>query len=200
MRKYLRVTLIAAVLVTLGAVGALVGRNLWRQHQKEILQQTLEMLPGVSQHIRDFRQVKMKDGRKVWEVAATDARYFDDSDSIVVRGPVLSWYLEDGRRVGLEGDEGRIRLDKGNVAHVELDGNIQVFLADYQVRADRALYDHTTDLITVPGVVEITGRALEVRGRDMEVSIDNQHLSLRENVSTVMHPAQLRQKTPNDPS
>lgn len=200
MRKYLRVTLVAAVLLALGAVAALVGRSLWQQHQMEILQQTLKMLPGVSQHIRNFRQVKMKDGRKVWEVAASDARYFDDNDSIVVHGPVLSWYLEDGRRIGLEGDEGRIQLDKGDVARVELDGNIQVFLAGYEVRAERAVYDRSTDLITVPGAVQITGRALEVRGRDMEVNIDNQQLSLRENVSTVMQPALLREKEPKGAS
>lgn len=200
MRKYLRVTLVAAVILALGSVAALVGRSLWQQHQMEILQQTLEMLPGVSQHIRNFRQVKMKDGRKVWEVAASDARYFDDNDSIVVRGPVLSWYLEDGRRIGLEGDEGRIQLDKGDVARVELEGNIQVFLADYEVRAERAVYDRSTDLITVPGAVQITGRALDVRGRDMEVNIDNQQLSLRENVSTVMQPARLREKEPKGAS
>lgn len=195
MRKYFRLGLIAAVLLVLGSVVVLVGHSVWQQHQNQLVQQALKMLPGVSQHIRDFRQVKIKDGRKVWEVAAAEASYFDDSDSIVVRAPVLAWYLKDGRRIGLQGDEGRIELESGDVARVEVRGNIRVFLADYAVRAERALYERATNHITAPGVVQISGRAFDVRGRDMKVSIDEQQLSLGGDVSTVMHPASLREKT-----
>jgi LPS export ABC transporter protein LptC len=194
MRKYLRVTLFATVFLAVGGIAALVARSMWQQHQQELLQPMLEILPGVSQHIRDFRQTKMEDGRKVWEVVAADARYFDDTDTVVVRGPVLSWYLKDGRRIGLEGDEGRIQLERGDVTRVELEGNIQVFLADYEVRTERAVYDRATDLITAPGDVEIKGRGLDLQGRGMDVRVSDQQLSLRQNVSMVMQPALLRQK------
>jgi len=197
MRKYLRFGFALAFLLSLASVGGLVARSMWQQHQKDLLQRGLEILPGVSQHIQDFRRVKMKDGRKVWEVAAADARYFDETDTVVVRGAVLSWYLEDGRRIGLEGDEGHILLDHGDVSRVELQGGIQVFLADYRVRAENAVYDRATDLITAPGDVEITGDALELRGRGMQVQVKNQKLSLEHNVSMVMQPARLRDPHPN---
>ena len=193
MRKYLRLALALAFLVAVGSVGALVARSMWKQHRAELLQTALEVLPGVSQHIQDFRRVKMKDGRKVWEVAAADAQYFDESNTVVVRGAVLSWYLEDGRRIGLEGDQGRIVLDHGDVSRVELDGGIEVYLADYKVHADSAVYDRTTDLITAPGEVEITGDALELRGKKMQVHVKNQKLSLEQDVSMVMQPARLRE-------
>jgi LPS export ABC transporter protein LptC len=196
MRKYLRIILVLAFLTGLGSVGALVARSMWQQHRKELLLTGLEILPGVSQHIQDFRRVKMKDGRKVWEVAAADARYFDETNTVVVRGAVLSWYLEDGRRIGLEGDEGRIELEHGDVARVELAGGIQVFLADYQVRAESAVYDRASDQITAPGEVEISGEALHLRGRGMHVHVKNQTLSLEHNVSMVMQPALLRGSHP----
>lgn len=197
MRKYLRLSFAMAFLLGLGSVGALVARSMWQQQQqKDLLQLGLEILPGVSQHIQDFRRVKMKDGRKVWEVAAADARFFDDTDTVVVRGPVLSWYLEDGRRIGLEGDEGRILLEDGDVARVELEGGIQVFLADYHVQAENAVYDRESDVITAPGDVEITGDALELRGRGMQVRVHDQHLSLEQNVSMVMQTARLRDRHP----
>jgi LPS export ABC transporter protein LptC len=196
MRKYLRMTLVLAFLIGLSSVGTLVARSMWRQHQKELLLRGLEILPGVSQHIQDFRRVKMKDGRKVWEVAAADARYFDATNTVVVRGPVLSWYLEDGRRIGLEGDEGRIVLEDGDVARVELTGGIEVFLADYRVHAETAIYDRAADLITAPGAVEIDGDVLALRGRGMRVHVKNQTLSLDQNVSMVMQPARLRESHP----
>lgn len=196
MRKYLRVAVVVAFLLGLGGVGSLVARSMWQHHRLDLLQRGLEILPGVSQHIQDFRRVKMKDGRKVWEVAAADARYFDETNTVVVRGAVLSWYLEDGRRIGLEGDEGRIVLEDGDVTRVELKGGIDVFLADYRVHADSAVYDRSTDLITAPGDVEIVGDSLQLQGRGLQVQVKNQKLSLEHNVSMVMQPAHLRPPRP----
>jgi LPS export ABC transporter protein LptC len=192
MRKYLRLGLGLALFLGLGTVAALVLTIMWQRPEAVLLERGLEILPGVSQHLQNFRRVKMKDGRKVWEVAAADARYFDETNTVVVRGPVLSWYLEDGRRVGLEGTEGRILLDKGDVARVELEGDIQVFLADYRVAADAAVYDRATDRITAPGVVEISGDALRLRGEGLEIRVKDQRLLLQQDVSMVMQPALLR--------
>ena len=192
MRKYLRLGLGLTLVAGLGTVIALVAVTMSHRSEIELLQRGLEILPGVSQHLQNFRRVKMKDGRKVWEVAAADARYFDAENTVVIRGAVLSWYLEDGRRVGLEGTEGRILLEKGDVVRVELEGDIQVILADYRVTADSAVYDRATDRITAPGVIEITGEALHLRGEGLEIQVKDQRLQLQQNVSMVMQPALLR--------
>jgi len=175
--------------VLLGTVGFLVGRSLWRQHRQDLVRQGLEFLPGVSQHIQDFRRVKVKDGRKVWEVAAQDAQYFDEDKTVVVRGAVLQWFLKDGRTVGLRGAEGRIVLEGREVSRIELTGDIQVSLADYTVSAERAVYDQKHESIAAPGPVEITGKALHVHGDGMEVDVDAQRLTLLHKVSMKVQPA-----------
>src|SRR3990172_1935015 len=111
MRKRLHLIVMASVTLLLASVALLVGRSLWQQRKRDLMQHAVELLPGVSQHIQDFGRVKVQDGRKVWEVAATDAQYFDEDKTVVVRGAVLQWFLKDGRKVGLKGDEGRIILD-----------------------------------------------------------------------------------------
>jgi len=192
MRTRLRRTLIAIVVLLLGTVGALLGRSLWIQHRQEVVTKGLEYLPGVSQHIQDFRRVKVQDGRKVWEVAAEDAQYFDDDKTVVIRRAVLQWFLKDGRVVSLRGEEGRIKLNDRDVESVELDKDVEVRLADYVVHAARADYDHARQIIVAPGAVEIAGHAMQLNGKDMEVDVAAQRLTLHQQVSMRIEPQEMR--------
>ena len=193
MRTRLRRTLIAIVILLLATVAVLAGRSMWRQHSQDVVTKGLEYLPGVSQHIQDFRRVQVQDGRKVWEVAAEDAQYFDDQKVIVIRRAVLQWFLKDGRVVSLAGEEGRILLTGHDVASVELKQDVEVRLADYLVRVTRADYDHQRGIITAPGAVEIAGRAVELTGNDMEVDIQTQRLMLHHQVSMRVQPELMRE-------
>ncbi len=193
MRRRLRLSISALVVVLLAGVGFLVGRSLWQQHRSDLTQKGLEFLPGVSQHIRDFHRLKVQDGRKVWEVSARDAQYFQEANLIVVRAAMMELYLRDGRTIGLKGDEARIVLDGREVQRVELNGSIEVTASDYLVRTDRAIYDHTRALISTPGAVEISGRALQLRGDRMEVQVDTERVTLFRNVSMHLQPALLKE-------
>jgi LPS export ABC transporter protein LptC len=190
MKRHFRLAVIAAIFLLLGVVAVLVGRTVWERRKPAMILDALELVPGVSQHIQDFRRVKVKDGRKVWEVAAEDGQYFEDDKVIVVRGAVMEWYLEDGRTVGLRGDEGRIILDGREVSRVELSGDIQVSLADYVVRTASATYDSEERVIHAPGPIRITGRALELKGDGLDVDVEGQRLSILHNVSMQLQPMQ----------
>src|SRR5262249_48043394 len=174
MKKHLRRSLRGLVVLLLAAVGALVGRSMWQQQQADSARVGLEFLPGVSQHIRDFHRVKTQDGRKIWEVSAQDAQYLEDEKTVVVKSASMQLYLRDGRTVGLQGDEARILLTGRDLSHVELSGAIQMTLADYTVRTEQATYDHAAQRISAPGAVDITGRALELHGEQMDVDVQTQ--------------------------
>jgi LPS export ABC transporter protein LptC len=192
MKKRFRFTIMVTVATLLCAVGLLVGRSLWQQYQRDITRKGLEFLPGVSQHMRDFHRVKVQDGRKVWEVSAQDAQYFQEDNLVVVRHATMDLYLRDGRTVGLKGDEARIILDGREINRVELSGAIQVTASEYVIRTDRATYDQTRNLISAPGAVEISGQALELRGDSMEVEVATERVSLFHNVSMQLQPKLLK--------
>lgn len=198
MRKRLRLALVLTVVLLFAGVAALVGRSLWQQYQFDLARKGLELLPGVSQHIKDFRRVKVDNGRKVWEVAADDAQYFADARAVVVRGAVLQWYLKDGRVVGLKGPEGRIVLAGRDVSRIELSGGIQVSLADYVVRAEDAVYEEATARISAPGTVQIVGKGLHLTGDGMEVDIEAQRLLLLRDVAMRIEPSRAKVPGPID--
>lgn len=199
MKRHVRLTVIALVVLLLLAIGGLVARSLWQQHGQDVARVGLEFLPGVSQHIQDFHRVKVLDGRKVWEVSAADAQYKEEEQTIDIRGAAVQLYLKDGRTLGLKGNDGQILLDGREIARVDLNGEIQVTFADYVMRTERATYDHQQKLIAAPGAVEISGRALQVRGDHMEVHVDSERLTLNHNVSMVIQPALLKQGGSNAP-
>jgi LPS export ABC transporter protein LptC len=193
MKRRIQLSMIALIVVLLGGVGFLVGRTLWRQHRRDLAQKGLEFLPGVSQHIRDFHRVKIQDGRKVWEISAQDAQYFKEENLVVVRSAVMGLYSRDGQSIGLKGDEARIVLHGRDVDRVELNGSIELTAADYLVRTDSATYDHTRNLISTSGKVEISGEGLELRGDRMEVQVGAERVTLFHNVSMRLQPALLKQ-------
>lgn len=193
MRKSIQLGILVTVVLLLCALGFLVGRSLWQQHRRELAQHGLEFLPGVSQHIRDFRRVKLQDGRKVWEISAQDAQYFQEDNLIVVRDARMELSRRDGSTIGLKGNEARIEIVGREVKRVELNGAIEVTASGYIVRTDHAIYDHERKLISSPAAVEISGRALHLRGDSMEVQVDDEHVTLFHNVSMHLEPALLKQ-------
>lgn len=189
MRKLLRLTVIALVVLLLFGIGGLVARSLWQQHGKDVARAGLEFLPGVSQHIQDFHRVKVQDGRTVWEVAAEDAQYKEEEQTVLVRGAALHLFLKDGRTLGLKGANGQILLDGRELTRVDLDGAIEVTFADYVMHTEHATYDHQQKVISAPGAVEISGRALQLRGDRMEVNVETERLTLQHHVSMQIQPA-----------
>ena len=193
MRRRLQLLVSLIVVVLLGGVGFLVGRSLWEQRKHALLPFALEIIPGVSQHIQDFHRVKIQNGQKVWEVAAQDAQYFDETNLVAVRRVLLQWHLTDGRIVGLQCESGTIHLDGRDVQRIELSGDIHVSLADYEVRVASATYDHEQQRISAPGAVEIVGQAMNLHGTGMEVDVQAQRLTLLHEVSMQLDPARVPQ-------
>jgi len=193
MRKHFRFIVITLVVLLLCAIGGLVGRSLWQQHGRDVARASLEFLPGVSQHIQDFHRVKVQDGRKVWEVSAEDAQYKQEEQTVNVRGASLMLFMKDGRTLGLKGDEGTVLLDGRELRRVDLHGAIEVTFADYVMRTEHATYDHQQQMISTPGAVEISGRALQLRGDRMQVDMDAEKLTLHQHISMQIQPALLKQ-------
>jgi LPS export ABC transporter protein LptC len=144
-------------------------------------------LPGVAQHIRDFRRVKTKHGKPVWEIKAAEARYFDEQDAIVVRAPEVIFFFDEGtRRATLSGAEGRLQLAGQELEMVTVEGDVRLTLDDLEFRTREASYERARDLISAPGTVTITGKALDVQAQGMEVLVTPQQVRLLAQVHTVL--------------
>ena len=187
-RTRLRAALLLVVAAALGEIGYLVSRNVAARRTDPLRALGQDLLPQVAQRIQNFRRVKTKNGRTVWEITAKEAQYFESAHQIVVREPHVTLYLDEGaRQVHIAGAEGRVRLDGQELQGLTLRGAVAVQLDDLVLETDEATYDREHDLLTAPGPVTVRGRTLDVSGRGMEVDVGPQRVRLREAVRTVVH-------------
>jgi LPS export ABC transporter protein LptC len=187
MRRHgFRAALLVVVMVALAGIGYRVWTSVRAVGGRALRSIPID-LPAVAQHIRDFRRVKTKDGKPVWEVKAAEARYFDDEAAIVVQAPEVIFFFDEGvRRAALSGAEGRLQLAGQELESVQVEGQVRLTLDDLEFRTDVASYERARDLISAPGVVTITGKALDVTADGMEVLVTPQQVRFLSNVHSVL--------------
>lgn len=183
----LRAGLLLVVAFALVGIGVQVWRSVAARTPRTLEALGVELLPEVAQHIRNFRRVKVKDGKTEWEITAEDARYFEKNNEVVVRKPELRMHADDGRqRARLTGSEGRLVLREREIESVTLTGSVVLWIDELQLTTDNATYDRTRDLVTAPGAVTINGDDIEVHAVGMEVDVTPQRIRLLDDVHTVL--------------
>jgi LPS export ABC transporter protein LptC len=180
------VALLAVVVAALAGIGLATWQNVSARKTRTTADLGADFLPDVAQHIQNFRRVKLKDGKAVWEVQADDAQYFDNDQQVVIHHPKVTFYLEGNRRAELVGQEGRLTLDGKELAAVTLTGDVVLLIDALEFRAAEAHYDHAKDRIDAPGTVTIRGKTLDVRGQGLEVDVTPRRVRLLDDVHTVL--------------
>ena len=178
--------LLAVVAAALGGIGLATWQNVRARQPRTVADLGADFLPDSAQHMRDFKRVKVKNGKAVWEVKAEDARYLADGE-VVISKPQVTFFMEDGkRRANLVGVEGRLTLDGKELSTVTLEGDVVLLLDDLEMRTDKARYDHAADRIAAPGAVTIHGKTLDVKGMGLEVDVTPKRMRLLSEVHTVL--------------
>lgn len=172
------------------AIVALLVRNQRSYHLVDIAALGLKALPEGAQRIEDFRRVKVKDSRKVWEVSAKEARYLEDRGEVLVTEPQVTFYLPDGQAEGgdgvisMRGGEGRLALKGRELVKLWLDGGIDLRFRDFALQTERATFDQESETVIVPGPVAITGNGVSLRGAGMVIDVQAERVVLSDVEST----------------
>jgi len=186
-RRRVRTMLGLVLVLAVGAVGVQLVRSQWAQHLRSLRSQELDFLPQVAQRIQNFRRVKMEGDRKVWEVAAREAQYYEEDRQIVVDGPEVSFFVKDDQGVvSVKGKQGKILLDGREMDRVDLEGDIELRFQDYLVKTDKAFYQRADDSVVSPGAVVVTGDGLSLSGERMTVEMGSQRVRVEGKVRTVL--------------
>lgn len=182
-RGRVRAALIAVVMLSLGSLGFVLGRTLVERDRAERSLPAQDLLPEVSQRIREFRRVKVADGRKVWELKAREAQYFEAEAEVVVSDPEVAFYDED-ETVRLVGREGRVKLDGTELAKLDLNGGVAVEVGGYRLETEQALYDRESNSIVAPKGIHISGSDVDLTGKVLVVELGAQRVRIVGNVKT----------------
>jgi LPS export ABC transporter protein LptC len=183
------VTALAAVLLIVGIVYHLTITLRKQHHNTKMIEKIkADIVPEADQRMQNFRRVQVRDGKKIWEIAARQARYFAANGEVVVEAPEVSFYLSDGQVIAIRCGEGRLHMgkDEKTVIQMELKTDLQMQIGDLSLRTQEAVYDSEHDTISSPGAVQITSRGLLVEGQGYMVDVVDKRLTLNADVHTTL--------------
>jgi LPS export ABC transporter protein LptC len=185
--RFVLATAVTLLLVTV-AYQLTVTMRSQRERDRRMRELVGDLSSNAEHRMQDFRRFKMRDGKKVWEIAARQARYSQDSSEAIVDAPEFSLYLSDDQVIALRCEEGRVHLDPGKleVLRVELKGNIEMRLGDFSVKTQEAVFESQQDTISASGMVQIMGPGLLVEGQGYLVDIRESRLTLNSAVQTTV--------------
>lgn len=133
--------------------------------------------------IRDFYRIEVKHGRTHWEIRARNAEHQEMGQLTLVREAKVKVFREDSSSVDIFSDSAKLYMHQGTLARAELEGNVKVkFENGAQISAPQAVYYGQTEKIEASGGVEIQDQGYLVRGDLMEVGIEEEVITLTDNV------------------
>ncbi len=132
--------------------------------------------------LNNFDYCEVRQGNARWILRAATARYYEDKRQTALSQVNALFYLEDGGRVELQGDEGIFHNHNNNM---EVRGNVRVRYGDgYTLVTDRLLYEQDKGLVHTEAVVIVAGKGITLKGRGMRLEIGTRKLSILSHIET----------------
>jgi LPS export ABC transporter protein LptC len=136
-------------------------------------------------HLQDFSRVEVKDGRQIWQVKATDAKYYAQEDLTHVHNAKLTVYREKQPPVFIEARTAKLHLDGESLKRADLEGSISVSLRDgLKLVTEEASYDAGKGTVTSASRVDISGEGIRIVGIGMRLWVETEVFELLDEVDS----------------
>jgi len=188
-RGQIRFIIALAVSIVLLVVGYQLVSTLRMQREQEqnLARLAKDIAPETAQRMQNFRRAKIRGDKKVWEIAARQARYVQEENEIVVEEPEVSLFVKDGDTITLKCREGRVHLGKDEeVIRMELSGGLEIRVNDLVITTPTAVYESDRGVIFSDGPIHLVGQGVEVEGKGYTVDVMEKRLTLNAEVRTTV--------------
>jgi LPS export ABC transporter protein LptC len=203
-RILLRALLIAVILISVPLIFLRTGEGPRLNDVLDVSRLDGKALPELLQRIRDFRRVVTRRGEKLLEVSAAEASYFRDDKTVQILAPSLTFFSE-GEKVGaISGQRGRLKMDGNDVDSVEMTGNVELSLVQFEIHADSLTYERRRDSIVAAGPAVVRSPELELHGSGMMFDLNARTLRIDSGVDMTLRkiiaPSDERRILPTEPA
>jgi len=189
-RSQVRFAIVLVVLFLLVGVGyrVMVSMRQQRVNEERIKMIAPDLAVTTDQRMQDFRRVKMRDGKKMWEIVARQGRYLQENQEMIVEAPEFSFYPKDGEMIALKSKEAWIYLDSDGreVTRVELKGDLEMRVGDFSIRTQEATFESEQNTIVSAATVQINGPGVAIAGQGYTVDLSGKRMTLNADVKTTV--------------
>lgn len=139
--------------------------------------------------IGEFQRSETKDGKKLWELYATEGRYYPDENRAELSKPRLTVY-KDNEEIHLTSDSATAKLKGTGIESVRAIGSVVVYSDKRKMHltTEEAQVYKDENKIFAPKKVVIDTPMLTVEGEDLEGQLDVKKFTLKKNIRTTIKP------------
>ncbi len=137
----------------------------------------------------EFHRSEVRDGKKVWEIKASQGKYHPEKGSALLNEARLWMFKKDGSSIELFSHNAEIFFQGAELSRADVSSDVKlIYNNDVTVETDEAHYVKADDTVLAPNKVVIKSNNTEVRGEDMRVQVEEQIITLSRNVETFINP------------
>lgn len=136
----------------------------------------------------DFHRSEVRDGKKLWEIRASQGEFFPTENRIHVNKPDLTVYREE-KQVSLAAEQADIQLEGSSVDKARVSGAVRVvYNQNTVIETGEATWHQKQQKVEAPGAVKLSNEMLDVEGEDLTVHLERNELFLNRRVRSVIKP------------
>ena len=131
-----------------------------------------------------IHQTATKDGAIQWELEAGSAELEPGSGKMVLKDPLVDFFLKDGTRVNLKASKGILNTKNNNI---EVRGNVEVVFDRYTLNTETLVYNHQTRRLQAREPVRITGQSFNLKAAGMVYDLETSQATFNGDVNGTIY-------------
>jgi len=183
--KLLRRSMQVLVLVIALAASAVLLMGIWKgKAQKEQQMATVTNASEAEMKLTDMEYTEMQKGRRIWNLKASEAKYFQEDQKTALTKVDLVFFLESGEEIHLESQHGILYAGSKDI---ELWGQVHAaFPQDYELTTEKAYYHHGENQISSDAAIQVTGPDMKLAGMKWKYAIPERRAFLEGQVQATL--------------
>ena len=138
--------------------------------------------------LNNFERSSMKNGKKEWEVISKKGTINPITKKAILEDTELSLFSKD-KIVKLKANHAKMEFVGNELGNAKLKGNIELNINNELIlNTETAYYDKKDGIVTTKSPVKIDTEFVTITGDSMKVEIDNQIVTIKKNVISVIKP------------
>jgi LPS export ABC transporter protein LptC len=139
--------------------------------------------------LETFHRSETRDGKTLWEVLGSNARYFPEENRVDIEACVFFTTDEKGQKTILKASKATLILQGPTLQFVRFPNDVRLdYGSDMNILTSAAEYDHKEGEVTTSAHVQVVGDWFIVEGDGLKARLDSEQYEIQRNVTSILEP------------
>lgn len=179
--RKIKIALLATILIILGGI---IGIYIGFRPDPTTSESIPESIgPDATLSVGKIQQTSTRKGKKEWHLEANSAHYIKESNQMILKDLMVTFFLEDSSEVTLAADKGVLKTDTNDI---EVSGNVMVKNNQYSLLTEKLNYAHKRRVLYSNVPATLSGKTAQISADSILFDLNQKKLTLEGSVETAI--------------